>query len=161
MKKLYHSPLKPMPDIPIPNHYGAFGVKRKYDTHRGVDLYCDNGSPVYAVEDGVVEWEDNAFTGINNNTEWWNDTEALYIEGDTGCMCYGEITIRHDINLKEGIVVDGGTLIGHVRTVLKQDKGKPMSMLHFELHRHGYAFRRSNGIYEMQLDPTLILMQCK
>ena len=59
---LYHPPLLPMPDIPIPNHYGAYLQKRKHDVHTGVDLYAEDGSTVYAVEDGevvIVKW----FTG--------------------------------------------------------------------------------------------------
>jgi len=181
--QLYHAPLSPMPDIPVPNHYGAFGVKRRHDVHRGVDLYCEVGSTVCAIESGTVVHVDPHFTGPEDDTPWWNPTEAVYIEGDTGCFCYGEIRITRCAGVlddekreqlkdeeffkelpfffKEGDEVKAGDGLGTVLQVLKEDKGKPMSMLHMELHRHGYKHRIEHRIYEMQLDPTLVLMQCR
>ena len=50
----YHPPLLPMPDVPIPNHYGAYLQKRKHDVHTGVDLYASDGAAVYAIESGEV-----------------------------------------------------------------------------------------------------------
>ena len=41
-------------EIPVGQHVGAFGVQRKFDVHRGVDLYCPPLDPVFAVEDGIV-----------------------------------------------------------------------------------------------------------
>ena len=38
--------------IPAANRWGAV---RKFDNHTGVDLFCDPGTPVYAIEDGEVK----------------------------------------------------------------------------------------------------------
>lgn len=161
---LYYLPLDPMPDVPVPNHYGAFGVKRRHDVHRGVDLYTKVGDCVYAIESGVVVLIDKNFTGTQDKTPWWNDTQAIYIEGNTGVFCYGEILLRKltekSYKWKLGDSVMQGDRLGSVLQVLKKDKGKPMSMLHIELHRHGLAYRKEHNIYDMQLDPTLVLMQC-
>jgi len=147
-----------MPDVPLPNHYGSFMCKRKHDYHGGVDLYCLDGSPVYAVEDGVVILVRD-YTGEKVGCPWWNETRAVYVEGDTGVICYGEIQEGEDI--KSGVRVSAGHIIGQVKTVLKKDKGKPMSMLHFALHRHGFKWRVDNDVYEQHMDPTLLLIQCK
>jgi murein DD-endopeptidase MepM/ murein hydrolase activator NlpD len=116
------------------HHCGAFGVKRKYDYHKGIDLYCPHNTPVYAVEDSIVV-QIRPFTGYKLGTEeYWNDTEALSAVGETGLVVYGEIV--PDYHHKVGNVIKRGDLIGWVKTVLKVDKGRPMSMLHLELHAH-------------------------
>lgn len=121
-------------EIPIGTHVGAFGAKRKMHTHEGVDLYCPEGEPVYAIEDGEVVLIEN-FTGLKAGSGWWNDTNAVHIEGSSGVLVYGEI-IEID-SIKVGNKIKQGDLIGHVKTVLKKDKGRPMSMLHLELYSHG------------------------
>jgi len=45
-----------MPDFPVLQHHGAFGARRKFNVHSGIDLYAPVGEPVYAVEDGTVVW---------------------------------------------------------------------------------------------------------
>lgn len=130
-------PLDPMPLVPIgPRHPGAFGVDRHQHVHTGVDLYAPHGSPVWAMEAGKVisiAW----FTGPAINLPWWNDTRAVYIEGETGVFNYGEI--MEFPTLKIGDKVKQGQIIGSVMTVLKKFKGRPMSMLHLELYDHGYT----------------------
>lgn len=37
-----------------PHAGGVFGAVRKYDIHTGIDLYCESGDHVYAIEDGIV-----------------------------------------------------------------------------------------------------------
>ena len=155
---LYHPPLLPMPEIPLPRHPGAFGTRRKYDVHSGIDLYAPHGETVYAVEDGRIVYAD-WFTGEKCNTPWWNNTRALYIEGDTATMVYGEIA--ENSWLKEGMNVKAGQVIGTVLTVLKEDKGRPMSMLHFSMKQKGYDLLYKQGIYMMNIDPTMVLLQCK
>lgn len=118
--------------LPLAPHPGAFGVQRKHHFHEGVDLYCPDGTPVYAVEDGRVV-KIMPFTGAAAGMDWWEDTDAVLIEGVSGVVVYGEITPA----TKEGADVRAGDLIGHVKRVLKVDKGRPMSMLHLELHDHG------------------------
>jgi len=174
-QNFYHPPLLPMPDVPIPNHYGAYLQKRKHDVHTGVDLYADNGTPVYAIEKGevvIVKW----FTGEKAGCPWWNDTMAVYIKGHTGTMCYGEITptdeiihkLKHPEDFENGSKIEMGQVIGHVTQVLKNDKGKSMSMLHFALHKHGLDLQvkhnedpNADDFYDLQIDPTMLLLQMK
>lgn len=165
MMNLYHPPLLPMPDIPVINHYGAFGVKRKYDVHTGVDLYASDGSVVYAVEDGEVKVI-RPFTGASAGCDFWEDTQALDIEGNLGSITYGEVT--PEPNIKEGDRVIAGQPIARVKRVLKVDKGKPMSMLHFAIHSHGWHYLYRDQIqkgvesrYSIQIDPTMLLIQLK
>lgn len=121
-------------EILIGDHVGAFGTRRKNHRHEGVDLYCNPQDPVYAVEDGIVVFIED-FTGEKAGSPWWNNTRAVHVEGESGVIVYGEILET------EGLVVGSpvcqGDLIGHVVTVLLKDKGRPMTMLHFELYEHG------------------------
>lgn len=155
---LYHPPLLPMPDIPMPQHPGSFGVRRKHDVHSGIDLYAPHGEAVYAVEDGVVVYS-GWFTGPKCRTPWWNNTRALYVEGATATMVYGEI--QEFPRFSKGATVKSGQQIGTVVAVLKIDKGKPMSMLHFSMKQKGYDALYDREIYMLNLDPTWVLLQCK
>lgn len=161
----YHPPLLPMPDIPVCLHYVAYMVKRRHDVHTGIDLYAPEGSPVYAVEDGDIICI-RKFTGTSIGYNWWNETKAVDIEGYTGCLCYGEI--EPDLQLKVGDAVKKGQVIGKVIPVLKEDRGKAMSMLHFSIHRHGFADMikavedtSKESFYDLQIDPTMLLIQLK
>ena len=142
-------------EIPVGNHVDAFGAIRKHDIHKGVDLYCPQGTIVHAVEDGTivdVRW----FTGPKAGFPWWRDTRAISVEGDSGVVVYGEITER--ISFKEGDGVKQGEILGAVEQVMSKDNGRPLAMLHFALHRHAVL---SNGRWEIGkpqpsglLDPT-------
>ena len=122
--------------LPKPGDAGYFGTHRSFDIHTGIDLYCDDGDPVYAMESGTVVATE-AFTGVNAASPWWNDTWAVLVEGDSGVIVYGEIAIHPDICV--GDPIEEGQLLGHVKKVLKKDKGvNPPSMLHLELMRHGH-----------------------
>lgn len=161
----YHPPLLPMPDIPVCHHHGSFLIKRLHDYHTGVDLYTPPDSPVYAVEDGEIvkiRW----FTGVEAECDFWNSTKAIDVEGYTGTICYGEIEPNKD--LKEGDRVVKGQILGKVIPVLKKFKGKPRSMLHFAVHSRGWGIMVSNNenrenepIYDLHIDPTLLLIQLK
>jgi murein DD-endopeptidase MepM/ murein hydrolase activator NlpD len=153
-------PLISMPPIPLGNvHPGAFGVNRHLHVHTGVDLYAAYGTPVRAIESGKIikiDW----FTGPSINMPWWNDTRAVYIEGESGVFNYGEI--QEYQNLKVGDTVKTGQFIGYVVTVLKKYKGRPMSMLHLELYDHGFTdtwreWKIGDPKPEHLQDPTLIL----
>ena len=122
-------------EIPIYPHCGSFSAKRKYDRHRGVDLYAPCGTVVTAVEDGVVKVI-RPWTGVDANCDWWEDTDAILIEGVSGLVVYGEIEINSKLNI--GDRVYPGDILGKVKTVLKKDKGRPMSMLHLELREPGF-----------------------
>lgn len=142
----------------LPDAKGTFGFKRKHHTHEGIDIYCTEGQDVFAVEAGVVvgvEW----FTGnkcIDYPSPWWNDAQAVLVEGRSGVVVYGEL-LSH---LRIGDTVDVGSKIGNVSRVLKNFKGRPMEMLHLELHRHGtrntFAWDGSS-MPESLLDPTQLI----
>lgn len=143
--------------IPLSPHPGAFGVKRKNHTHEGVDLYCPEGTTVSAVEDGVIVAV-LPFTGEHAGLPWWKNTFALLVEGESGVVVYGEIMPSKSLLLGDG--VSAGEHLGTIARVLKNDKGRPMCMLHLELHTPGARF--TPPWYEEKpptlLDPTPFLM---
>lgn len=143
--------------IPIDQHPGAFGVSRKNHIHEGVDLYAHDGDRVYAMVTGKVVAVIEDFTGPGCNMPWWNKTSALAIEDENGVWIYGEIQVGHGIKVGDNITK--GTDIGCVKQVLKEDKGRPMSMLHLE--RYTVGTTESVGLWELNtpqptnlLDPT-------
>lgn len=143
--------------IPTGGSLGAFGVKRKHHIHEGVDLYVRYGSPVWAMESGkIVSIEQ--FTGSAVGSPWWRDTWVVMVEGDSGVFAYGEILPSS--RLRVGGRLWHGELLGHVLQVLKKDKGRPMSMLHIELHKHGTrtCLAWEGEKPESLLDPTPYLL---
>jgi murein DD-endopeptidase MepM/ murein hydrolase activator NlpD len=154
-------------DIPFKGHPGAFGAIRKYDIHQGVDIYVPHNTPVCAVEQCIVMdvyW----FTGSNSNlpTPWWNNTQAVLVYNRFlhNYFIYGETTT----DLEIGDIVAKGELIGYVDTVLKTDKGKPMSMLHFEVwknkpinYKPWVPWIDKNNKPKYLCNPTRYLMQFK
>jgi len=164
IKLIYYPPIKKHFNVPVGNHYGSFGVKRKYSHHCGVDLYTKENTPIFAIEFGVVievKW----FTGPEAGTDWWLSTRCVSIEGDSGVIVYGEI--KELSHIEVGLQINQGEHIGNVQRVLKHDKGKPMSMLHVQLLEHGvidddipswkHDMEKPKGL----LDPTQILIQCQ
>lgn len=144
--------------LPLPPHPGAFGVKRKHHTHEGVDLYCPQGTSVYAVESGTVV-AITPFTGLRATppSPWWRETDAVLAEGASGVVVYGEIQSR--VGLAVGDRVARGDLVGYVVQVLTKDKGYPLSMLHLELHVPGTrnAYDWNDERPPSLLDPTPLL----
>jgi len=139
----------------LPDLAGRFGAVRKYDVHTGVDLYTYPGMPVLAVESGeVVAIED--FTGPKAGSPWWNDTQAVLVEGASGVVCYGEIVPPKEMRV--GDRLEREQYVGGVRTVLKKDKGRPTTMLHVELYEHGTRetvwWRHGEPRPHNLLDPT-------
>lgn len=122
-------------EIPTKYHFGAFGAMRRFDRHRGVDLYAPAGSKVTAVQSGIVK-DIRPWTGTKANCDWWNDTDAISIEGSDGLIVYGEISVNPE--LKIGDEIKTGDFLGTVLQVLKKDKGRPISMLHLELRKPGF-----------------------
>lgn len=120
--------------LPLAPHPGSFGAVRKHHTHEGIDLYCADGTSVFAVEAGVVV-SIIPFTGKRVQMDWWDDTDAVLIEGESGVVLYGEVTPHPSLIV--GQTVERGALLGNVKQVLLKDKGRPMSMLHLELHVAG------------------------
>ena len=147
-------------EIPIKYHFGAFGAMRRFDRHRGVDLYAPVGTPVFAVQKGIVR-DIRPWTGTNADCDWWNDTDAISVEGEDGLVVYGELEVNSE--LKIGDEVKAGDLLGLVLRVLKKDKGRPTSMLHLELRKPGF-YRNidkewSQDLPEGLLDPTPFLIR--
>lgn len=117
-------------NLPSEESQNVFGAVRKYDIHTGVDLFCDEGEPVFSMYHG---WVTNVikFTGFAESP-WWNNTHAVLIyhpEIDKTFL-YGELA--HTVYT--GQRVNAGQCIGNVKTVLKHDKGLPMTMLHMECY---------------------------
>ena len=145
--------------VPIAPHVGGFGVVRKFHVHEGVDLYCVHGDPVYCVEPGIVKCI-TPFTGEHAGSPWWNNTFAVLVEGEHGQINYGEI-IPHP-QLKIGDRVQRGDHLGDVTEILMKDKGRPRSMLHFELYTHGEVdlatWKPNRPKPARLLDPTQLLV---
>lgn len=125
------------PSVPVPPAPGSFGVRRKLDTHTGVDLYAPIGTEVVAVEDGTVVAV-LPFTGARAGSGWWRETDAVLVEGASGVVLYGEISP----SLSPGQALSAGSLIGSVKRVLMGEArpeipGHLPSMLHLELYRKG------------------------
>lgn len=144
----------------FPDAPGRFGAVRRHDVHTGVDLYTDPGMPVLAVEAGVVVAVED-FTGPKANSPWWNDTQAVLVEGESGVVVYGEVEVAP--GLRVGSVVRRGDEIAAVVTVLREDKGRPRTMLHLELMRHGSRetvwWRLGEPMPSCLVDPTEALEQ--
>lgn len=153
----------------IPSYYepGSFGFQRKYEIHNGVDIYCQDGSKVFAVEDGEVV-AIKQFTGKNLKMDWWLDTWAICIKGKSGVVCYGEM--NQDFNFNVGDKVKQGDVIGTIKAVLPKEKIRKdirnhnNAMLHIQLFKdyendeqllNWYPNKERN---KMLLDPTPYLM---
>lgn len=147
--------------IPIYPHPGAYGYPRKGSKHTGIDLYTTNGALVRPVEDGVVVCVEH-FTGEWDNSPWWNNTDCILVEGNSGVVCYGEITT----NLKVGDKVNCGYPIANVVQVIKDGREHPeipghsKSMLHLELYPHGIR-HPSEGFEGHLRDPTPFILNSK
>lgn len=142
---------------------GSFALIREEDQHTGVDLFCPEGTPVVAAEDGVVILVDD-FTGIQDSEidikSRYLYTQVVLVEGDSGIIAYGEIVP----SVKEGATVKEGDEIGHVTAVLPEDYEGPSpsrSMLHFELYdsstEEPVDWNLGEGQPEGLLDPTDLL----
>lgn len=156
--------------IPVGNHPGAFGYRRFCSHHTGVDLYTPwlTGTAVHAVESGRIIAKE-AFTGPQDNSPWWNDTDAILVEGASGVICYGEICPNA---LKVGDVVSQGMGLGLVIPVLPEGKERPdipghsRSMLHIELYKRerrtcSTSWPLDTEKHPYLVDPTPYLLECK
>jgi murein DD-endopeptidase MepM/ murein hydrolase activator NlpD len=147
--------------LPLAPHPGAFGVRRAHHTHEGVDLYAPHGTPVFAVEPGVVVAV-KPFTGphAGPTLAHWLDTWAVFVEGPSGVVVYGEVAPT----IAVGATVAAGETLGTVITVLAKDKGRPRAMLHIELHVAGSRIAPEWLVHDERpaqlLDPTPYLRTC-
>jgi phosphopantothenoylcysteine decarboxylase len=148
--------------VPVGRHPGAFSTQRKHEKHTGVDIYCEENAPVYAVESGTVVNIEH-FTGEWDGSPWWENTDCIMIEGATGVVCYGEVEVSPNIVVGKKVKI--GQRIAVVKRVLKKGKERPdipghsTSMLHMELYPFGTR-KASNGFEEHLLnDPTPFLLE--
>lgn len=149
--------------VPVGDHPGTFGFRRRHDFHTGIDLYTVEGAIVRAIEDGVVVRAD-VFTGPKVGTSWWNETWSVMVEGKTRVINYGEVNPI----CKVGQKVKAGEVIGMVIPVLPPDKlredipGHSCSMLHLELYRHGHrqfaTWELNKAMPDGLYDPTALVM---
>jgi phosphopantothenoylcysteine decarboxylase len=152
---LWGPPMDPeaIAGIPIGNHPGAFACSRKHGVHTGIDIYTKPHQLVWAMESGTVVAIEH-FTGEWDKSPWWNDTDCVLVEGATGVICYGEVSVPNWIRV--GTKVKKGDYIANVIPVLKDEKprkdipGHSTSMLHLELYSHG-QYHVSDGF-----DPNIL-----
>lgn len=125
-----------LPAIPPEGHVGDFAIRRSFYHHPGIDLYCERGQEVVAIEDGIIVHFE-VFTGPNANppSPWWLPTCSVMIEGTSGVIGYCELYVENKLDI--GDKVKAGDRIGAITPVLKKDKGNGTSMLHLELYVHG------------------------
>lgn len=125
--------------IPLNYHPGAFGFRRRKNFHTGIDLYTKPDTTVFPCEPGMVVKIDQ-FTGAALGMDWWLDTWAVMVEGNTGVINYGEV--EPDSKLKVGSFVNIDSRIGRVVPVVKEGRERPdieghsRHMLHLELYKH-------------------------
>lgn len=145
--------------LPLPPHPGAYGVQRKNHVHEGCDLYAPQGTPVLAVESGVVG-DVRQFTGPEVGSPWWHKTYAVWVEGASGVILYGEVAPH----VKVGQQVCAGEILGVVIRVLRHDKGRPCSMLHLEHHipgsREAPEWLSAEDPPRVLRNPTSFLLSC-
>jgi murein DD-endopeptidase MepM/ murein hydrolase activator NlpD len=119
-------------------HPAAFGARRKYNIHTGVDLFCEHMQPLASVEDGIVVAIKN-FSKNKNKSPWLNKTKAILIEGESGVVAYCNVSERP--GLQVGDLVDAGEIIGNVIRINKKKRRKDICMLHLELYEKGTTKR--------------------
>lgn len=142
---------------PLSSHPWSYGAVRKYDIHTGVDLYCDEWTPVYSIEPGTVV-KVMPFTWEKIDMPWWLDTDCVMVEWKSGVWLYGEISTH----LQEWDQLNAWDLIGKVKRVLRNDKWRPTSMLHVELMKHWsrrWYSSHDEWAWDVLEDPTPYLMK--
>ena len=147
----------PIMNYRMPHELGLFGAKRTHDVHTGIDLYCDEGEPIYAMKMGKV-FEVGCFTGpnaIGMKSDWWEETHCIVIQSDDMMdeyILYGELTPI----VNENDIVSEGQIIGHAKRVLKEDKGLPMTMLHLEHYYGEYQKGKYADWFHDQPQPEIL-----
>lgn len=124
-------------EIPTPDHCGGFGFVRKHHIHEGTDLYAPDGKPVYACEAGLVTHV-GPFTGVEAGSPWWESTHSITVQecfGNRQTTLYGEVSPAPGV--QAGTRLKKGQLLGYVKQVLRENKGRPMAMLHLERYEAG------------------------
>lgn len=84
---------------------------------------------------------------------WWNDTWVVYVKNleDNTIFAYGEVMPL----VEEGDLLELGQVLGYVLTVLKEYKGRPMSMLHLEQYQGFKDDTHFNKGWDAWTDPYM------
>ena len=110
--------------------------------HAGVDLHCDPGEEIVAMERGKILWKAPGYVGL----------DAIVIEHDKVAVLYGEVALGslEAHGLRAGDVVEAGTKIA---TTAKSSSG---SMLHIETWKKDYAPRSFTIVAPPSIPPGLL-----
>lgn len=141
--------------------YNSMGARETHDQSHlkcGVDLNCDSGTSVYAVESGNIVSIETFFN--NKKRPWISSSKAVLVEGPNGVVCYGNVAVNN--NLKIGAQIKQGDAIGTVVSYYKKEQNKGTSRLRIELYRFGTIKRPKWRIGKPPpknlLNPTSLLM---
>jgi len=134
---------------PSRGHHRHFGAQRPQGRlHAGCDLVAPKGTPIFAIDDGIVEeYLPNFFRG----------TSAISVRHGSCVARYCEIDPPSVASLRPGTQVKAGQQIAAV------GKMNHDSMLHFELYSGGWRgslTARGNKPFQRRtdlLDPTALL----
>jgi murein DD-endopeptidase MepM/ murein hydrolase activator NlpD len=119
--------------VGTPHSFGdSFGAPRMLGTqfahaHQGTDIMAPMGTPLVACERGIVSKIGTDSLGGNK----------LWLKGESGTFYYYAHLSRFADGLRDGQLVDAGTLIGYVGDTGNAQGGAPH--LHFEIHPDGGA----------------------
>ncbi len=147
----------PLPDcawsLPCGKYYpAAFGARRKYNLHTGIDLFCENMQPLASVEAGkIVSIGD--FSNQKDKSPWLNRTRVILIEGQTGVVAYCNVIEKP--GLRVGRAVTAGEIIGNVIRINKKRRKNDICMLHLELYKPGTR-KRVIWSYNFPKPPQLL-----
>ena len=104
----------------------SFNETRGTRRHGAIDILAPRGTPVFAVDDGVVK---KFFTSVRGGlTIYEFDRQEIY------CYYYGHLD-RYANGLEEGVMVKRGDLLGYVGTTGDAPANTPH--LHFEISKLG------------------------
>lgn len=136
----------------------CFGAPRSGTTrlHGACDLYGPLGTPVYAIEGGIVGPVLGYPPSTPNPYPFYKGTEALELRSTAGIWRYCELEFVPEIRI--GHLIKEGDLLGHIG-----DMRLGIWMLHLELYRGdspGALTQRGQGLYDRRpdlLDPTELI----
>lgn len=153
-KKMWINPLPGhIWSLPLGKYLPAgFGARRKFNLHTGIDLFCNHGQMLAAVEAGtVVSIKD--FSKNKNKSPWLNKTRAILIEGRSGVVAYCNVIERTGLTV--GTKVEAGEIIGNVVRINKKQRKNDICMLHLELYKAGTR-KRVTWSYNYPKPPQLL-----
>ncbi len=110
--------------------WDSFGAPRMTGTeyehpHQGTDIMAPFGTPLFAAERGIIT---KMGTDVLGGTKIW-------VKGESGTYYYYAHLSAFADGMTDGLVVEGGTVIGYVGDTGNARGGAPH--LHFEIHPNG------------------------